>query len=304
MSKRFFPKRGEKRPERGEDKPVYAPGEEPSKWNVSEWSLRRKVALVLAVPVIVAAVFGGLRVNTERQLADNYAATASQVTVLGPAVDYLAAAEHAAVVARAVGINDPKLDAAQQEVVEAGAKLVEARDRADLTPKQLRQVNDVISLSEQMRNGMAYVSLASSVSQVRQLERGITQIITTIIDEQIKPEPACWCSPRPSTAGCRCRCRRSRSPAAQTTTANPVELYTEFGVELGAIDRLAIALGQTDPLRARDPEVERPARRQRPRRQHQDHRRRATTAYDVLIDDLLTTIDNNLAQPRRATPRC
>ena len=160
------------------DKPVYAPGEEPSSWDVSEWSLRRKVALVLAVPVIVAAVFGGLRINTERQLADNYAASASQVSVLGPAVDYLAAAQRAAAIARAVGINDPKLDEAQQEVVEAGTKLVEARDRAELTPTQLRQVNDVISLSEQMRTGMAYVSITSSVSQVRQLERGITQIIS------------------------------------------------------------------------------------------------------------------------------
>ena len=97
---------------------MYAPGEEPSFWNLSEWSLRRKVALVLAVPVTLAAVFGGLRVQRRAaQLANNYAASATQVTVLGPAIAYLAAAEHAAVVARAEGIDDPKLDAAQKEVV-------------------------------------------------------------------------------------------------------------------------------------------------------------------------------------------
>ena len=137
-------KRAEKKAAKDSDSPVYAPGEEPSFWNLSEWSLRRKVALVLAVPVTLAAVFGGLRVNAERQLANNYAASSSQVTVLGPAIAYLAAAEHAAVVARAEGIDNPKLDAAQKEVVDAGTKLVEARDQADLTPTQLRQVNDVI----------------------------------------------------------------------------------------------------------------------------------------------------------------
>ena len=98
------------------------PGEEPSFWyDLSEWSLRRKVALVLA-----GARDPGRRLRRPpgatprwpgRQLRRQ---AASQVTVLGPAVDYLAAAEHAAVVARADGIDDPKLDAAQQEVVDAG----------------------------------------------------------------------------------------------------------------------------------------------------------------------------------------
>ena len=253
---------------------MYAPGEEPAFWNLSEWSLRRKVALVLAVPVTLAAVFGGLRVNAERQLANNYAASSSQVTVLGPAVAYLAAAEHAAVVARAEGIDNPKLDAAQKEVVDAGTKLVEARDQADLTPAQLRQVNDVISLSEQMRNGMAYVSLtllglAGPSARARRHP-----------DHQHhhrRADPprarACWCSPRPWTAACRWRCRRSRSANSKTIPANPVELYTEFGVELASIDRLAISLGQTDPRVLDDPPGQRPARGQRPRRQHQDGRR-------------------------------
>ncbi len=35
----------------------------PSLFDVSEWSLRRKVALVLAVPVLLAGTFGGLRVK-------------------------------------------------------------------------------------------------------------------------------------------------------------------------------------------------------------------------------------------------
>ena len=297
-SRRLFSKKSEKTSERGWDKPVYAPGEEPSKWDLSEWSLRRKIVLVLAVPVIVAAVFGGLRVNTERQLADNYAASASQVTVLGPAVDYLAAAERAAVVARAVGINDPKLEEAQQEVVEAGAKLVEARDRADLTPAQLRQVNDVISLSEQMRNGMAYVSLTSSVSQVRQLERGLTQVISTIIDEQTKPEPALLMLAQAIDGRLSVALQEIQVASPKTISASPLELYTEFGVELGTIDRLAVAMGQTDPrvLAIRQANAQRIVNA---RDGNTKISAASYEAYDVLIDDLLTEIDDNLAAAAR-----
>ena len=77
---------GEKKPDQDRDRPCTLPVRSLD-WNLAEWSLRRKIALVLAVPVIVAAIFGGLRVNTERQLASEYAASASQVTVLGPAID-------------------------------------------------------------------------------------------------------------------------------------------------------------------------------------------------------------------------
>jgi hypothetical protein len=291
-------KRAEKKAAKDSDSPVYPPGEEPSFWNLSEWSLRRKVALVLAVPVTLAAVFGGLRVNAERQLADNYAASASQVTVLGPAIAYLAAAEHAAVVARAEGIDNPKLDAAQKEVVDAGTKLVEARDQADLTPTQLRQVNDVISLSEQMRNGMAYVSLTSSVSQVRQLERGVTQIISTIIDEQTRPDPGLLVLAQALDGRLSVALQEIQVSNSKTIPANPVELYTEFGVELASIDRLAISLGQTDPrvLEIRQGNAQRVVNA----RGGNTKMVGATyDAYDTLIDDVLTDVENGLATSTR-----
>ena len=291
-------KRAEKKAAKDSDSPVYAPGEEPSFWNLSEWSLRRKVALVLAVPVTLAAVFGGLRVNAERQLANNYAASASQVTVLGPAIAYLAAAEHAAVVARAEGIDNPKLDAAQKEVVDAGTKLVEARDQADLTPTQLRQVNDVISLSEQMRNGMAYVSLTSSVSQVRQLERGVTQIISTIIDEQTRPDPGLLVLAQALDGRLSVALQEIQVSNSKTIPANPVELYTEFGVELASIDRLAISLGQTDPrvLEIRQGNAQRVVNA---RGGNTKMVGETYDAYDTLIDDVLTDVENGLATSTR-----
>ena len=41
-----------------------------------EWSLRRKLALALTIPMLLAATFGGLRVHTKLAESDNYSATA------------------------------------------------------------------------------------------------------------------------------------------------------------------------------------------------------------------------------------
>jgi signal transduction histidine kinase len=280
------------------DEVVYAPGEKPSPLNLSEWSLRRKVALVLAVPVILAATFGGLRIRTEKLQADNYAASADQVTVLGPAVKYLDAAEQAAIISRQVGINDPKLDAAQQAVVEAGAALISARDKANLTPTQLRQVNDVISLSEQMRNGMAYVSVTSSVSQVRQLERGITQVITTIVDAEISPDPTLPVLAQALDGRLSLSLQAIQVANEDTVPANPVELYSEFGVELASIDRLAISLGQTDSrvLAIRQANAQRVVNARGGNTKISSD---SYGAYDNLIDDLVTKVHTDLSNKAR-----
>ena len=73
-----------------------------------EWSLRRKLALALTIPMLLAATFGGLRVHSELAQSDNYSATAKQITVLRPAVGYLAAAERAIIISRqSPALDDP-----------------------------------------------------------------------------------------------------------------------------------------------------------------------------------------------------
>jgi CHASE3 domain sensor protein len=64
-----------------------------SGFRVSEWSVRRKVVAVLAIPVVLAAVFGGLRVSSELKDASSYSTNQQRATVLGPAIDYLVASE-------------------------------------------------------------------------------------------------------------------------------------------------------------------------------------------------------------------
>src|SRR6478672_13190850 len=67
-----------------------------STFRVSAWSVRRKVVAVLALPVILAVVFGGLRVSSELTSASDYSTNKQRAGVLGPAVTYLAATERLA----------------------------------------------------------------------------------------------------------------------------------------------------------------------------------------------------------------
>ena len=65
-------------------------------FRVSEWSVRRKVVAVLAIPVVLAAVFGGLRVSSELTDASGYSTNQQRATVLEPAINYLCATERLA----------------------------------------------------------------------------------------------------------------------------------------------------------------------------------------------------------------
>src|SRR3954465_1412850 len=155
-----------------------------------EWSLRRKLALALTIPMLLAATFGGLRVHTELAQSDNYSATAKQVTVLRPAVGYLAAAERAIIVSRQrPALDDPGRLSAIDAVDVAGQRLADTGQTADLSAEQQERLDSVLKLSTQLRDGKAYVSAGQAVSQVRQLQRGVTELIDSIVVEQIKPEP-------------------------------------------------------------------------------------------------------------------
>src|SRR3954454_19700961 len=119
-----------------------------------EWSLRRKLALVLTIPMLLAATFGGLRVHTELSESDNYSATAKQIEVLRPAAGYLAAAERAAIVSRQrPALDDPGRLSAISAVDVAGKRLEDTGGSADLTGTQRDRLESVMKLSTQLRDG-------------------------------------------------------------------------------------------------------------------------------------------------------
>ena len=105
-----------------------------------------------------------------------------------------------------------------------------------------------MSLSVQLRDGHAYLSVGQAVSQLRQLQRGVTELIDAIVVEQIEPASPSWPrSSRRSTAASRWPCSSSRSPTTATRRqSTSVDLAAELGVEQVIIDRLGSYLGTDD----------------------------------------------------------
>ncbi|GAA4719730.1 sensor histidine kinase [Nocardioides conyzicola] len=218
-------------------------------FHVSGWSLRRKLILVVAFPMLFAATFGTLRVHKELAESSEHAAAASQVTVLPPAVAYLNAAENAAVVARRkTSAVDPKRDAATKDVEAAAQRFESATAQADLTPAQRKQVAAILDLSQQLRNGEAYLSVGQSVSQVRQLHRGITQLVDQIINEQAAPEPLLPVVVQAIDGRLSLAMQQFQVAYEGGNLLSQSDLAAELGVESSAIDRLGASLGSTEPL--------------------------------------------------------
>ncbi len=261
-----------------------------------EWSLRRKLALALTIPMLLAATFGGLRVHTELAQADNYSATAKQVTVLRPAVEYLAAAERAIIISRQQpAFDDPARVKAIDAVGEAGKRLEDTGKSADLTSAQQNRLQSVLSLSVQLRDGKAYISTSQAVSQIRQLQRGVTQLIDTIVAEQIEPEPKLAALQQALDGRVSLAMQQYQVNIADPNTINFVDLAAELGVEQVIIDRLGSYLGTDDKFvlalnqqNAAHFGVVRNS-------QHNLGDTEAFEPYDDLSADLLNDIDANLS---------
>lgn len=212
-----------------------------------EWSLRRKLALMLTIPMLLAATFGGLRVQGELSESDNYSATASHVTVLRPAADYLAAAERAVIVSRQKpALEDPDRLAAIEAVNQASERLSDVAASADLSDKQQTRLDQIQKLSIQLRDGGAYVSAGQAVSQVRQLQRGVTQLIDAIVNEQQSPEPKLAALQQALDGRVSLAMQQYQVNIGDPKQINDVDLAAELGVEQVIIDRLGSYLGTDD----------------------------------------------------------
>ena len=124
----------------------------------------------------------------------------------------------------------------------------EARDSADLTADQRYQLDAMLDLSRAMREaGTDSLSPGTWVAQLRQLQSGVTQLITTIVNAQIDPEPRLELLAQ--TLGGRFSLAMQQALAATERSGGTgsLELFAELGVEGAAIDRLASALGDSEP---------------------------------------------------------
>lgn len=217
---------------------------------VSAWPLRFKVALAVAIPLLLAATLGALNVRDDLTAAENSSASARQVTVLRPAVEYLTAAERATVAAQdASTANAADLTSAVDDLNAAADDLTATAATADLTTEQRYQVDALLDLSRAMREAdTETLSPGTWIAQLRQLQSGVTQLITTIVNAQIDPEPRLELLAQ--TLGGRFSLAMQQALVAteRTGPTGSLELFAELGVEGAAIDRLASAMGDSEPI--------------------------------------------------------
>ncbi|HEU4513486.1 MAG TPA: ATP-binding protein [Nocardioidaceae bacterium] len=215
---------------------------------ISAWPLRRKVALALAIPLVLAGTLGGLRVQSDLVEASNSSSSARQVTALRPAVDYLTAAEQAMIAA--VGTDEDSKAALEESLADirsAGRELLESKESADLTDDQRYQVDAVLDLSQVLRADDAItLSPGTWVAQLRQLQSGVTQLITTIVDEQINPEPRLELLSQTLAGRFSLAMQQALVATERTGETGSLELFSELGAEGAAVDRIASALGASE----------------------------------------------------------
>jgi signal transduction histidine kinase len=161
-----------------------------SAFRVSAWSVRRKVVAVLALPVILAVVFGGLRVSSELTSASDYSTNKQRAGVLGPAVTYLAATERLALpssLADRMG-GDDKVDA-EQAYAASLAGLKQAAASANLNEAQKGFVSKIIQNGDTLRNGSGTGITATAPVQLGEMTRQTNDLIESTLNTNGTPDP-------------------------------------------------------------------------------------------------------------------
>ncbi|MGN0064776.1 MAG: ATP-binding protein [Nocardioides sp.] len=215
---------------------------------IARWSLRRKLALALAVPLILAAVLGGSRVVSALSESGNASTSADQVTILAPAVDYSRAAQTAMIAANASGAAAKgDLADAIDDINAAADDLESVSESADLTEAQQTQVATLLELSQELRTPEASTVAGDTwIAQLRQVQSSVTQLITLIINEQNEPEPRLEQLSQALSGRLALSMQQSLVASGDAGRALNQDLFSELGVEAAAIDRLATSLGKEE----------------------------------------------------------
>ena len=215
--------------------------------SVAGWPLGRKMALALAIPLLLAAVLGGLRVSGDYGDSRQAARSAQQVTIIQPAVDYLTASETAMVAAQSdSAASQGDLIDAISDISTNAETLVETRDGAELDELQTAHVNALLDLSQAMRGeGAETLGPATWIALVRQLESSVSQLITSVNAAQETPEPRLEQLSQ-AMSGRLSLALQQGLLATTLSQSSSQELFSEIGVEAAAIDRLAGSVDGAD----------------------------------------------------------
>ncbi|WP_280489454.1 sensor histidine kinase [Nocardia carnea] len=128
----------------------------PWQFSLSNWSVTRKVGIVLVLPVVLATLFAVLRINNELRTLEQLEAATEQSRVIQPIVDYNAAAENLAVTATARGSDtESRTTAALARFDSAHQILERAMDSNRISPAVSRELSSALTLGSTMRSGLS-----------------------------------------------------------------------------------------------------------------------------------------------------
>ncbi|HEX4687505.1 MAG TPA: sensor histidine kinase, partial [Nocardioides sp.] len=217
-----------------------------SAFRVSEWSVRRKVVAVLTIPVVLAAVFGGLRVSTELQDASTYATNQQRATVIGPAIAYLNATERLALPnSLATAMSDGKGDDPQTEYTKAAGELKRAAANANLDAVQTGYVDQLVQIGTTLQSGTGTGITATAPVQLSDMTQLTNELINSTVNTEGTPDPQAQGLTQSLNARLSLVKQQLliQSAAQSSSLLDTVWLAAEIGVEGAALDNLKSAVG-------------------------------------------------------------
>ena len=268
-----------------------------SAFRVSEWSVRRKVVAVLAIPVILAAVFGGMRVSTELTDASNYSSNQQRATVLGPAIGYLTATQRVALPAGlAAKLGDGKTSpAAAYDAAESTFKRAAAN--ASLTADQTKTVDSIIQIGDTLKSGTGTGITATAPVQLSDMTRLTSQLINSTLSNTGTPDPRVQALVQALTGRLSLVKQQLLIQSLQQDSGSltPVWLAAEIGVEGAALDNLNAVVNGPRVTRLITANGTRLGQATDRKTQHLVASPRLFVNYDQVSDRLLTKISADLA---------
>lgn len=149
----------------------------PRSWqfSLSNWSVTRKVGIVLVLPVLLATVFAVLRINNELQTMTQLHAATEQAIIIRPIIRYGTATEELAVAAASSwgNIADPDTAAALTKFDQALAELETAMQTAEVSSKVTAELASAVATGSTMRNSLRNGSPAMVGEQADEIEARI-----------------------------------------------------------------------------------------------------------------------------------
>lgn len=123
-------------------------------FSLSNWSVTRKVGVVLVLPVMLATAFAVLRINAELQTMTQLGAASEQAAVIRPVVKFATATEQLAVAATANwgAIADPQTDAALTTYDQALAEVQSALRSARIDEAVAAELTAATATGATLRN--------------------------------------------------------------------------------------------------------------------------------------------------------